>query len=204
MTGFAQLGLKAHIQHESFVIHLPDGLSVQIPAESHALHVVRQNIFGNAHVLKSVDHTDEQILLLGVGEELDIPYAAVVADHGEACAHKHIAQIVLHLHEAPVHLERFSGRRRISTATVSLRSYKLTLGRNKVAVSGNVVFYRGHAAAVPCLSQSLQANGRIRNTAAKHSIQRFRIAGKDCLLRRSAFIAMGLELKTIAFQPTEL
>jgi hypothetical protein len=31
-----------------------------------------------------MDHTNEQVFLFGIGNELHIPLTAVVADHGEA------------------------------------------------------------------------------------------------------------------------
>jgi len=44
-----------------------------------AFHVVRQDLFRDSHVLKGVDHADEQVFLLGIGKELDEHTAAVVA-----------------------------------------------------------------------------------------------------------------------------
>ena len=76
--------------------------------EDNALHVVGQNVLGDAHVRKAVDHPDEQVLLLGVGKELHIHLAAVMADHGEACYSRFVAIRIDNMCESPVHLVRFS------------------------------------------------------------------------------------------------
>ena len=193
MTGLAQLGLKAHVQHEGFVIHLPNWLSVQIPADDHALHVVRQDILGNTHILEGVNHADKQVFLLGIGKEFDVPHTAMVADHDKAGCRKFVAEVILHFHEAPVHLKGFSGRRRVPSATVALRSHKLALGGDKVAVLADIGFHNGQAPAVANLLQPLQAERGVRNVTAQHIVQSTGIAGENRVLSALVLAAVRLE-----------
>ena len=48
------------------------------------LHVVGEDILRNLHVLEGVNHSNEQVLLLGVGKEFHVLLSAMVANHGEA------------------------------------------------------------------------------------------------------------------------
>ena len=82
MTWLAQLRLEAGGVHESLIIVLPDRMSFLITAYHDTLHVVCQHILWYPHEIEGMDHSDEQVLLFRVREELHIPFAAVVADHG--------------------------------------------------------------------------------------------------------------------------
>ena len=87
MTGLAQLRGKPDRLHEGFVIPAPYRMPVRIAAGNNALHVVCQNSSRNAESLECMDHSDEQVLLLGVRKELDVAGSAVMAHHREArCA----------------------------------------------------------------------------------------------------------------------
>ena len=84
MPGFAELRLETHCFHKGLVVLLPDRMALEVPVQYNTFHIVRQDILGDTHVAKGMDHANEQILLFGIGEELNIPLTAVVADHSEA------------------------------------------------------------------------------------------------------------------------
>lgn len=68
MPRLTELRLKADGLHERLIILLPYRMSLQIPADDHALHIVRKDEARNAHVLKGVDHTDEEVFCLALGK----------------------------------------------------------------------------------------------------------------------------------------
>ena len=72
MPGLTEPSLESHSPHELLIVGLPDRLAVLVPSDDRTLHIVGENIPGNTHVLKGMDHANEQILLLGIGEELHI------------------------------------------------------------------------------------------------------------------------------------
>ncbi len=102
----------------------------------------------NAHILERMNHSYEQVLLFCVREEFHVPFSAVVADHGEACGGQYIACMVLHLDEAPVHLEGFSRWCRIPASTVSLRFDEMPFGRDKMSVLADVDLHSSQSSAV--------------------------------------------------------
>ena len=134
--------METHGSHKGFIILLPDRIPFEIPVEDHAFHIVSQNVFGNAHIGKTMDHSDEQIFLSGIGEELHIPLTAVMADHGEAGHLVLTAVIVHHIGEPPVHLECFARFRGKTAAPVSLGFRQLPLGRHKKFVGRNIILDR--------------------------------------------------------------
>lgn len=85
MAGLTQLRFEAHGTNERFIIRLPNGIPVQIAVQNNALHVVRQNIFRYAHPLERMNHPDEKVFLLGVGEELHIALPTVMTHHPRSC-----------------------------------------------------------------------------------------------------------------------
>lgn len=108
MPGLAEPCLKPDCFHKGFVVLLPDGMPLKIPVENNTLHIVCQDILGDAHISKGVDHANEEILLFRIREELYIPLTAVVTDHGKAGNIVFAAVIVHHFGEAPVYLVGFS------------------------------------------------------------------------------------------------
>ena len=96
-------------------------LDVQIPADDHALHIIREDGARNAHVLKGVDHTDEEVFLPRVGKELHITLSAMMADHSKASDSVDSPLAVQHLREAPIHLESFSRLCHVAATAVPLR-----------------------------------------------------------------------------------
>lgn len=72
-------------------------MPLQIPVQHDAFHIVSQDNFGHPHILKGMDHPNEQIFLLSIGEKLDVTLAAVVADHSEACCTVCASVVVQHI-----------------------------------------------------------------------------------------------------------
>ena len=73
MLRFADFRLESDGLHEDLVIPVPDRCSLQIPVVDDRFHVVGQHVPRNPHVGKGMDHSDEQVLLLRIGEELYVP-----------------------------------------------------------------------------------------------------------------------------------
>ena len=121
VAGLTELSLETHSPHELLIVLLPKGIPVLVPPDNHAFHVVRKDILRDAHVPEPVEHTNEQVFLLGVGEELHIPLTAVVADHSKAGNRVFFSGERLDLGKAPVHLERVSGAGGVPPPTVSLQ-----------------------------------------------------------------------------------
>ncbi len=148
--------------HEVIVIdncNLPDGVAFHIPANNYAFHVVCKDMMGHAHIPEGMDHADEQAFLLGVREEFDVPFPAVMTDHCEAGSREHIARMILHLDEAPVHLEGFSPLRRVAAATVALRRHEMARGRDKIPVMADVSLHCRQSAAITGFLKPLKADG---------------------------------------------
>ena len=70
-----------------------------------------------------MQHTYEQVLLLGVGEEFYVAGSAMVTYHGKAGCLIALIGICMDIHESPVHLKDFSGIRDITSPSISLRRY---------------------------------------------------------------------------------
>ena len=120
MPRLAELRFKAHRFHKSLIILLPDRATFQVSVQDDALHVVCQDKSRNAHVLKGMDHANKEVLLSGVGKELNIPLAAVVADHGKAGHAERTSVVIQNIREAPVYLERLAGSGHVPASPVSL------------------------------------------------------------------------------------
>ena len=138
MPGLAEPRLKPDCFHKGFVVLLPDGMPLKVPVENNTLHIVCQDILGDAHISKGMDHANEEILLFRIREELYIPLTAVVTDHGKAGYIVFAAVVVYHFGEAPVHLVGFSRLGREPAASAALWRYQLPLGRDKVLVRLNI------------------------------------------------------------------
>ena len=130
MPGLAEPGAEVDGLHKCLIILLPHGMSLKIPVENDTFHVVGQNVLGDAHVGEAVDHADEEVLLLCIGEELHIPLPTMMTDHGEAGSSILAAVVVHHIGEAPVHLEGFSRLRGEPAATAALGCHQLPFGGN--------------------------------------------------------------------------
>lgn len=100
VPGLTELCPEPDSFHKGLVILLPDGISLKVPVEDHAFHVVGQNAFGDSHIGEAVDHANKQILLSGIGKEFHIPLTAVVADHGKTGRLIFTAVIIHHIGEA--------------------------------------------------------------------------------------------------------
>ena len=83
-------------------------MSFLITSDDNALHVICQNISGDPHICKGMQHADEEVFLLGIREEFNIPLPAMVSDHGKACNPVGSPLVSLNLYKSPVHLEGFT------------------------------------------------------------------------------------------------
>ena len=194
VPGLAEFGLETHSPHELLVVALPDGLAVLAPPDHHALHVVREDILRDPHVLEGVNHANEQVFLLGVGEELHIPLTTMVADHGEAGGGVFFSQVGLNLGKAPVHLERLAGGCSVSPPPVSLRSNRITDRRDEMLVGQDVVLNRGLASGIPVYTEPAQAHGRVCHSGFQQAVQDARIAAQE---GRACLLALGCVLGTL-------
>ena len=125
MTRLAEFCLESYRFHERLVVYLPDGMPLKVPVKHDTFHVVCQNILWNSHIAESVKHPNEQILLLGIGEELYVLLTAVVADHGKA-GHAVLAAVVVNnFGEPPIRLVDFSRFCCKTAPTAALRCHQL-------------------------------------------------------------------------------
>ena len=99
---------------------VPDRMTIRITTNHNAFHVVRKDIFRDTQPFECVDHADEQIFLLGIREELNIPLASVVTDHYKAGNFIWVAMACIHVHKAPIHLVTLTGITGVTTATIAL------------------------------------------------------------------------------------
>lgn len=76
---------------------------------------------GNTHEQKSMNHSDKQILLLGIRKEFNISLTTAVTDHGKAGNLIFIAFVIFNRYKSPVHLVGFSRLRLVTCATAALR-----------------------------------------------------------------------------------
>lgn len=86
MGDLAQVRPEAQQLLESVVLRVSGHIAYGIAAECDALHVVGQHPFRDSHQREGMQHSDEEVLLPGIGEELHVTVAAVVADHHETRA----------------------------------------------------------------------------------------------------------------------
>ena len=155
------------------------------------------HIPGYSHIGKAVDHTDEQVLLLGIGEELHIPLATVVADHGEAGDLIFAAVIVNHPGEAPVHLKGLSGLCSEPLPPASLGRHQLPPGGYQEAVDGDIVLDRGQSTGIPRLLEPLQAYLSVGNALDEELVQDGRVSGEYRLSGLTALQTVGLESEAV-------
>lgn len=100
-----------------------------------------------------MNHANEQVFLLGVGKELNIPLAAVVANHCKTRCLVLLAVIRVHGHEAPVHLVCLAGGSEIPASTVPLRGNSVARSRHKMLVRGDITLNGGLAAGIAVFFQ---------------------------------------------------
>ena len=167
----------------------------------HTLHVVRKHILRDAHVPESVQHSNEQVLLLCVREELDKRRPTMVAAHGKASSLVLVSGAVQDLCKAPVHMKRFSGSRLISPSPVALRLHQMPLGGYKVLMCGNIDLYCCLPAVKACCLKPFQTNNRIRDAVHKQRVKQTCIAGETSLRGYLSRIAMRFEHKAVTLQP---
>ena len=142
-----------------------------------------------------MDHPNKQVFLPGIGEELNIPLAAVVADHGKAGNAVGLTVVIQNIRESPVHLVGFTGLCDVPAATISLRRNHLASGRNQVFVRSNILFYNGRPSFKTSLFQTLQYDRGILTALTQQAVQQASITAKFCDLMSTAFGAARLVLK---------
>ena len=86
MIRLAEPGFKANDFHKNFIIMIPDRSPVRIPFYYDRFHVVGKNGFRDSHVLESMEHSDEKILLLRIRKELYESLATVMTNHRKTCS----------------------------------------------------------------------------------------------------------------------
>ena len=153
-----------------------------------------------------MNHPDEKVFLLGVGEELHIALSAVMAHHGEArhCKFLAGAGIFLHLGKAPIHLECFTGTGSVPASTVALRSHHLPLCGDKIPMRGNVVLDGGDSSRISLGLNALKAHGRVRDAVAQHGVERVRESRQNGLFSFASLVGMSFELEAVLFQTPQL
>ena len=120
-----------------------------------------------------MNHPNEEVFLLGIREELHIPFSAMVTDHGKAGGTPSVAITGFHVYEAPIHLERFSGLGRIPSPSVALRCHNLPLRRHETQMICNIYLHLCQFAGVTCLFQTLIDYFRIPDSGFKLQIYDF-------------------------------
>ena len=171
MSRFAQLSLKIYCAHKRLILLIPYWITFHIPMVYDAFHVVCEHIGWNAHIAEAMNHSDKQVFLPGVGEELNEHLPAVVADHRKTSHVKLLTCLIFSFDKAPIHLECFTRQGCIPASTVPLRSCHLSFSRNQVPVRRNVILYCSEAARVSIALQCFQAHARIRHALSEQSIQ---------------------------------
>ena len=201
MPGLAELRLETDGVHERLVFPVPNRLATHVPAIHDAFHVVRQNVFRDAHELKSVDHADEQVLLLGIGEELNEHAAAVMAADCETGDPVFVPARVQNRHEAPVHLESLSRFRLEPLSAAALRLHQMPLRRNQFLVGGDVDLNGGGPARIADRLEPLQTHCGIRDAALEQRVEGPGEAIKSPSRGNLAGISVREELKAVQLQP---
>src|SRR5574344_362395 len=203
MPGLAELRLESNGLHELLIVLLPDWIAIQVTPNDYALHVIRQDVLRNAHVAESVDHPNEQIFLLCIGEELHIPLPAVVANHSEAGGVVFTSIVCLYLRKAPVHLKRLSGTGRVPSPTVSLRFNCMTRGGNKMMVGRDVVLDDGFTTSESALAKFIKAHDRVYNACFEQTIQNAGVATQESGCGLAALQCVLDILKVMSFHAAQ-
>ena len=203
VPGLAELRLEAERVHERLVLPVPHGLAAHVAVVYNALHVVREDVFRDSHVLESVDHANEQVLLLGVGEEFNEHVTAMVTAQRKAGGLVLIAGVIQNLYKAPVHLERLSRLRFVAPAPIPLRLHKMPYSGHQVPVSGDIILYRRDTTRKSCLLKPFQADGGVRDATFEQLVEGVGIADEAIPRRLLTGVAMGPEREAAVFQTTQ-
>ena len=150
-----------------------------------------------------MDHPNKQVFLPGVGEELNIPLAAMVTDHGKTGNAVGLSILIQNIRESPVHLVGFTGLCDVLTATIPLRRNQLVFGRNKVFVGGDILFYNGRPSFKASLLQTLQYDRGILDALAQQAVQQASITAEFCDPMSTAFGAARQVLKAVSLESAQ-
>ena len=147
-----------------------------------------------------MDHAYEQVLLLGIREELNVHLPAVMADHREASDFVLFAIRIDHPCEAPVHLVCFSRTGPVTAAAVPLRGDCLPLCRNKILMAGNVSLECCKTSCIAKVFKLIKDHAGVFYSGHEHVVDdRCETRQYRCFCL-AAFVAMRLKLKVIPFQ----
>ena len=130
MSGLTQLGAESNGFHECLIVLLPHRLAFIISLQYNTFHIVCEDILRDPHIAKCPDHSNKQVLLLGIGEKLHIALAAVMADHCKAGGIVLGTIVIQNFCKAPVHLVCFPGFCGIPPAAIALWGNQLPLCGN--------------------------------------------------------------------------
>ena len=145
-------------------------------------------------------HADEEALLTGIGEELHVGGAAVVADHREAGDAVPISLPVDDVHEAPVHLVCLAGRRDEPLGAPSPGRRRLSLRGDEVPVPGDVDLHRGEAAFVPLLDEPVEDYLRVGDAPFEKVVDKAGVAGEHRGPTPGARVAVRLDLEAVGLE----
>ena len=118
-----------------------------------------------------MDHPNKQVFLPGIGEELNMPLSAMVANHSKAGNAVGPTIVIQNIRESPVRLVGFTGLCDVPASTISLRRNQLAFGWNQVFVRGDILFYNGCSSFEASLLQTLQYDRGILDTLAQQAVQ---------------------------------
>ena len=150
------------------------------------------------HRRERVDHADEEVLLPGVGEELDVEEAAVVADHREA---RDLALRPVEAQdrdEPPVHLVGLPRPRLEAPPAVPLRRRLPPLWRDEVPVPGDVGLHGREPALVALGAQPVEYHLRVRDALAELVVDEARVPGQDGCRGLLACVSVRKRLEAVA------
>ena len=120
MPRLTQCGIEAYCVQEVLIVRLPYWMVLEVPLYDDTFHVVCQHILRYSHICECTEHAYEQVLLLGIGKELNIHLAAVMTDHCEACHCRFLTIRIDHMGESPIHLVLLGRKRLVAYPSVSL------------------------------------------------------------------------------------
>ena len=205
MPRLAELRLETHGFHEHLIFEIPDWLAVAVPADDDALHVVGQNILGNTHVGECPQHPDEQILLLGIREELHVTLSTMMTDHRETRRSERLTGFLyVHCGETPVHLVGVARVCRISSAPVALRLDSLPFGRHEIKVGAKIIAHGRLSARVSHLAECIETDRRVPDSLPEATIKDRFVSREHRRTVASPTQPMRRVLEAVGLEPSEL
>ena len=150
-----------------------------------------------------MNHSDEQVLLPRVREELDITFSTTVADHCKAGDLRCVPVPIVCIHKSPVHLEAFAGFRGVSPSAVPLGSHHTPPGWDQTSVGADVILDDSLSALIPLFQQPVIDYVGVCHILSEQSIDGVRIACQLGLSGLPATSFVRQELEMILLQAAE-